>query len=74
MQVGPDVLSVWPEGERIQVEVGCVVVLTLEGMRDPKVDPHSHVIWTNIQGSVVELNGFVGPSQVGEGGSYFVHK
>lgn len=74
MQVGPDVLSVWPEGERIQVEVGRVVILALEGVGNSKVDPHSHVVWTDIQGPVVELNGFVGPSQVGEGGSYFVHK
>mgnify|MGYP006373866953 FL=1 len=74
MQVSPYMLSVWPEGESIQVEVGGIMVLTLEGMGDSKVDPHSHIIWTNIQGSVIELNGFVGPTQVCEGGSYFIHK
>lgn len=74
MQVAPYVLGIRSERERVQIEISCVVVFTLEGMGNPKVDPHSHVVGTNVQCSVVELNGLVCSPQVRKSGSYFVHK
>ncbi len=74
MEIAPDVLGVRPEGEGVQVEVGSVVVLALEGVGDSQVDPHSHVVGADVEGPVVELDGLVGPAEVGEGGSDLVHE
>lgn len=74
MKVGPDVLCVWPEGKRVEVEVSSVVVLALEGVSNAEVDPHSHVVGPNVESAVVELDGFVSPAKMGERCAYFVHE
>lgn len=74
MQVGPDVFGVGAEGEGVEVEVGGVVVLALEGVRDAQVHPHAHVVRPDVQGAVVELDGLVRPAEVGQRCADLVHE
>ena len=74
MEVGPDMLGVWSERKSIEVEICCLFVHPFEGMGDTNVDPHSHIVGTDVKSSVVELDCLVSSAQMSQSSSYFVHK
>jgi hypothetical protein len=74
VQVAPNVLCIRPKRQSIQVKIGSIVVLIFESMCNTKIDPNSHIIRPYIQSSVIKLDGFVCSSEMGQSGSYFIHK
>ena len=74
MQVRPDVLGVRAERQRIEVEVGSLIVEVQEGMGYPNVDPHPHVVGPQVEGPVVELYGLFSPTQMRQSGPHLVHE
>ena len=53
---------IWTEGEGVEVKISSFLVETFEGMGDADVDPNSDIVGSDIQCSVVELDGFIGPA------------
>lgn len=74
MQVWPDVFGIWAETQCVQIESHCLIILTLECIGNTQVHPHSHVVWSDVQGLVVMLDGFIGPSQMSQSGADLVHE
>lgn len=74
MEIRPDVLSVGPERQSVQVKSSCLIVQVFEGVGYSDIYPNSYIVRADVQSSMVELYRFVGPSKVGKSSSYFVHK
>lgn len=74
MEVGPNVLGVWPEGESVQVKIGSVAILAFECMGDPKIDPNTDIVGSDIQSAMIEFDSFIGPAEMRKGGSNLIHE
>lgn len=74
MEIRPHVFGIRSQTQGIEVETCCFIIVTLKSMSDTQVDPNSHIVWSDIEGHVIEFDGLVGSSQMSKGSTNFVHQ
>ncbi len=66
--------SVRSERQSVEVEPCSLLIQTFETVGDSKVDPNPHIIWLDLESSMVALDSFIRTAEMRQGCSHLVPK
>lgn len=66
--------GIWSEREGIEVKPSCLRIQSFESVSNSNVDPYSDVIWSYVQGTMIERDCLISSTKMSKCGSDLVHQ